>query len=229
MNSRFIVTTSNTCMHPTHVHDRPIRPMSPDSRYSQPERPASAIRKQCTCQIRTTASNHVIPSLSTKTSSNSTSSGTSDVRRQEVQSRFRRFVEPAQTCAGHTRTSNPSRACSLVLPKCESFPTTRLRAAACDQYPTAYLSAYCHHRSSGQNIAFVRRGTSPRRHAPAAHASVDSRSPRPRNTRGVAVGSIRTDTTRDSRHHHVPSPWTTYHRALAVQRAALGLRAVPAT
>ena len=100
MNSRFIVTTSNTCMHPTHVHDRPIRPMSPDSRYShsQPERSTSAIRKQCTCQIRTTASNQVIPSLSTKTSSSSTSSGTSDVRRQEVQSRRRQPVSRAKMC-----------------------------------------------------------------------------------------------------------------------------------
>ena len=33
-----------------------------------------------------------------------------DVCRHKVQARFRRFVEPAHTCADHTRTSDPSRA-----------------------------------------------------------------------------------------------------------------------
>ena len=103
MSSRFIVTTTNTCMHPTHVHDRPTRPMSPDSRYSQPERPASAIRKQCTYQIRTTASNHVIPSLSTKTSSSLTSSGTSDVRRQDEQLEYVRSVPRSKLCVAPAR------------------------------------------------------------------------------------------------------------------------------
>ena len=64
---------------------------------------------------------------------------------------------------------------------------------------------------------------------PADHATVDSRSRRSANTRGVTVGSIRTVTTRDSHHHRVPSPCTEYHRALAGQRAALGFRAAPAT
>ena len=76
-----------------------------------------------------------------------------------------------------------------------------------------------------------RAGVTPRRHTPAEQATVDSRSRRSANTRGVTVGSIRTVTTRDSHRHRVPSPCAEYYRALALagQRAALGFRAAPAT
>ena len=37
-------------------------------------------------------------------------------RGQEVRSRLRRFVETGQTCAGHTRTSSPSRVGTLLSP-----------------------------------------------------------------------------------------------------------------
>ena len=178
MNSRFIVTTSNTCMHPTHVHDRPIRPMSPDSRYSQPERPASAIRKQCTCQIRTTASNHVIPSLSTKTSSSSTSSGTSDVRRQHEQSRFHRLVTRAKICAtvgrslGHpprddtprrapfaTLAAAPRRAPDVPVPLPVRLRPADLSTAASRQYCYPHTSLIHHDEYSPRNQPLARAPT----------------------------------------------------------------------
>ena len=162
MSSRFIVTTSNTCMHPTHVHDRPIRPMSPDSRCSQPERPASNIRKQCTCQIRTTASNHVIPSLSTKTSSSLTSSGTSDVRRQNETSQYLRYVTRANPCADTRGDRIPSRARSSNGPMQIACDDTNARGCARsipDPLPACFPAPWFER----QHIAFVRRGPEPPR------------------------------------------------------------------
>ena len=63
-----------------------------------------------------------------------------------------------------------------------------------------------------RNTAFARRGPSPRHHASADLASVDSPSRRSANARGVTVDSICTVATRDSNHHRVPSPCAEYHR-----------------
>lgn len=77
----------------------------------------------------------------------------SDVCGQRVQSRFRRFVKPAQTCADHTRTSDPLARVVPIFPKCESSPTTRLRARAISNPQPACLPPPSFDR---RYIAFVR-------------------------------------------------------------------------
>lgn len=130
-------------------------------------------------------------------------SGSSDVGGQRVQSRIRRFVEPSQTCADHTRTSDPSRAGSFDVPEMRIVSddtAARGRAHTISNPQPARLPPPSFDR---RNIAFVRRGPSPRRNALVDHAIVDCRSPRPSNAHSAAVGSIRTVTARDSHHHHV--------------------------
>ena len=80
-----------------------------------------------------------------------------------------------------------------------------------------------------RNTAFVRRAPSPRRRPPPDLPTVDSRSRRSTNARGVTVGSICTIATRDSHYHRVPCPCTKYHRVLTRQPAALRFREASAT
>ena len=126
----------------------------------------------------------------------------------------------------HARTLDASGAVIPYKAERELPATTHLRARPIPDPLPACLHPLSIER---RNTIFMRRERGPQRHAPADHATVDSRSRRSANTRGVTVGSIRTVTTRDSLHHRVPSPCTEYHRALAGQRAALGFRAAPAT
>ena len=130
----------------------------------------------------------------------------------------------------HARTLDASGAVIPYKAERELPATTHLRAGARarpipDPLPACLRPLPIERR----NTIFIRRERGPQRHAPADHATVDSRSRRSANTRGVTVGSIRTVITRDSHHHRVPSPCTEYYRALAGQRAALGFRAAPAT
>ena len=140
-----------------------------------------------------------------------------------------------QSCArtrSHARCLNPLARGCLSIAGCEFSPATAARADAlqskADPFP---VRLQCRRQPSYQrrNTAFVRQGPRLQRHAPADLATVHSLSPSPANARGAPAGSIPTVTTRDTHHHHVPCPWTTYNRALARHQPPLGLRAVPAT